>query len=127
MIGGRLPQGIGYYYPPTVLTDVSKNMPAYSEELFGPVAVIFYVKNEKEAITLANDTSYGLGACVIGKDINHAEEVARQLEAGNCFVNTAVKSDPRLPFGGIKNSGFGRELGVFGTREFVNVKTVYVR
>jgi len=127
LLGGQLPQGVGFYYPPTVLTGVSKDMPAYSEELFGPVAVIFYAKNEKEAIKLANDTSYGLGACVIGKDINHAEKVAKQMEAGNCFVNTAVKSDPRLPFGGIKNSGFGRELGVFGTREFVNVKTMYVR
>lgn len=116
------------FYPPTILTGVKKGMPAYNQELFGPVASIIKVKNEQEAIDKANDSVYGLGACVFSKDVAKAERIAREdLQAGCCFVNQFVKSDPRLAFGGIKNSGFGRELSRAGILEFVNAKTVYVR
>lgn len=125
-LGGKIPDRAGFFYPPTVLTDVSKGMPAYNEELFGPVASVIRVSNEQEAIAVANDTQYGLGAAVFSRDEKHAEEIAaNQLQAGCCFVNDFVKSDPRLPFGGIKQSGFGRELSHFGIKEFVNIKTVY--
>ncbi len=103
-------------------------MPAYDEELFGPVASIIKVQDEEEAIKVANDSIYGLGASIYSKDVEKAEKIAaEQLEAGCCFVNDFVKSDPRLPFGGIKQSGYGRELGLYGIREFVNTKTVYVK
>jgi len=103
-------------------------MPAYDEELFGPVAAIIAVKDEDEAIRVANDSIFGLGAAVFTKDVKRGEEIARKrLHAGACFVNSLVKSDPRLPFGGIKESGYGRELADFGIREFVNIKTVYVK
>ena len=102
-------------------------MPAYDEELFGPVAAIIEAKNEDDAVRIANDTIFGLGAAVFTKDAARGERIARALEAGSTFVNSAVASDPRLPFGGIKESGYGRELGVFGIREFVNVKTVCVK
>jgi len=102
-------------------------MPAFDEELFGPVAAIIAAKDEQEAIQLANQTSFGLGAAVFTRDLQKGEQIAaHQLQAGNCFVNALVKSDPRLPFGGIKSSGYGRELGLFGIREFVNIKTVYI-
>jgi succinate-semialdehyde dehydrogenase/glutarate-semialdehyde dehydrogenase len=102
-------------------------MPAYDEELFGPVAAIITVKDESEAIRVANDSVFGLGAAVFTRDVARGERIAAaQLEAGSCFVNAAVRSDPRLPFGGIKDSGYGRELAAFGIREFVNVKTVFV-
>lgn len=127
LLGGVLPEGKGYFYPPTILTDVKKGMPAYSEETFGPVASIITVKNEDEAIEVANDTEYGLGSAVFSRDIKRAEAVALKIEAGNSFVNSMVKSDPRLPFGGIKESGYGRELSYFGIREFVNIKTVYIK
>ncbi len=128
VLGGEIPDQKGAFYPPTVLTDVRPGMRAYHEELFGPVAVVFKVDSLDEAINLANDTPFGLGACVISKDIKKAEEIARDhLEAGACFVNEQVKSDPRLPFGGIKESGYGRELSLHGIREFVNVKTVYLK
>ena len=127
-MGGEIPEGRGAFYPPTVLTGVKKGMPAYDEELFGPVASIISVKDEREAIRIANDTSFGLGAAVFTSDKAKGEQIAAQeLEAGNCFVNTHVKSDPRLPFGGIKQSGYGRELSSFGIREFVNIKTVYIK
>ncbi len=127
LCGGFIPKITGAFYPPTVLTDVKKGMPAYDEEIFGPVASIISVPNEKEAVKVANDTSFGLGAAVFTKNIKVGERsAATQLEAGNCFVNTLVRSDPRLPFGGIKESGYGRELSSFGIREFVNIKTVYV-
>jgi succinate-semialdehyde dehydrogenase/glutarate-semialdehyde dehydrogenase len=110
-----------------VLADVEPGMPAFDEELFGPVATITGVRDEKEAIRLANQTIFGLGAAVFTRDLERGERIAREeLEAGSCFVNAFVKSDPRLPFGGIKESGYGRELGVHGIRELVNVKTVYV-
>jgi succinate-semialdehyde dehydrogenase/glutarate-semialdehyde dehydrogenase len=103
-------------------------MPAFDEELFGPVAAIVAAKDEADAIRLANLSSFGLGAAVFTSDKERGERIAADaLEAGSCFVNTFVRSDPRLPFGGIKESGYGRELGSFGIREFVNVKTVYVR
>ncbi len=127
LLGGKIPEGKGAFYPPTVLTDVTKGMPVYDEETFGPVAAIVSVKDEEEAIRVANDTNFGLGAAVFTKDLTRGEKIAAQeLEAGLCFVNSQVKSDPRLPFGGIKDSGYGRELSHFGIREFVNIKTVVV-
>lgn len=128
LLGGEIPDGPGAFYPPTVLTDVRKGMPAYDEELFGPVAAIIPVKDETEAIHVANDTVFGLGAAVFTRDVERGERIAAQeLEAGSCFVNAFVKSDPRLPFGGIKESGYGRELAHYGIKEFVNIKTVYVK
>ncbi|MFB0515732.1 MAG: NAD-dependent succinate-semialdehyde dehydrogenase [Candidatus Neomarinimicrobiota bacterium] len=127
LLGGRIPDTKGAYYPPTVLTDVRKGMPAYDEELFGPVAAIIPARDEEEAIRIANDSSFGLGAAVFTRDVEKGERIAAsELQAGCCFVNALVKSDPRLPFGGIKASGYGRELSSQGIREFVNVKTVYV-
>lgn len=128
LLGGEIPDSPGAFYPPTVLTDVGPGMPAYEEELFGPVAAIIPVKDEQEAIRVANDSPFGLGAAVFTRDVERGEEIARrQLQAGCCFVNDFVRSDPRLPFGGIKESGYGRELSHYGIREFVNVKTVYVK
>src|SRR5262245_22255076 len=128
LLGGVVPEGPGAYYPPTVLTNVTKGMPAYDEELFGPVAAIMAVPDEQEAIRVANDSVFGLGAAVFTQDVAKGEHIAaHELEAGCCFVNAFVKSDPRLPFGGIKESGYGRELAAYGIKEFVNIKTVYVR
>lgn len=128
VIGGALPDRKGAYYPPTVLDNVKPGMPAYDEELFGPVASVIRVKDEKEAISVANDTVFGLGAAVFTKNVKRGEKIAEtQLQAGCCFVNDFVKSDPRLPFGGIKESGFGRELSSHGIKEFMNVKTVAVK
>ena len=126
-LGGKVPTAPGWYYPTTILTGVKPGMPAYDEELFGPVACIIRVESEDEAVRVANDTAYGLGAAVFTRDLERGERIARTgIEAGSCFVNDFVKSDPRLPFGGVKSSGFGRELSDFGIREFVNVKTVRV-
>ena len=128
LLGGTVPPGKGAYYPPTVLTGVGKGMPAFDEELFGPVAAIVGVPDEAAAVRAANDSAFGLGAAVFTRDTARGERLAAQsLEAGSCFVNSLVQSDPRLPFGGIKESGYGRELSSFGIREFVNVKTVYVK
>ena len=127
LLGGRVPDAPGWYYPATVLTGVRPGMPAYDEEMFGPVACIIRADSEAEALRIANDTAYGLGAAVFTQDLERGERIARTgIEAGACFVNDFVKSDPRLPFGGVKSSGFGRELSDFGIREFVNVKTVLV-
>lgn len=127
LLGGTLPEGEGAFYPPTVLTDVQKGMPAYDEELFGPVAAIIPVKDEAEAIAVANDSIFGLGAAVFTRDVAKGERIAaHELDAGCCFVNAFVKSDPRLPFGGVKESGYGRELSHYGIKEFVNIKTVWV-
>ena len=128
LLGGTIPDMEGAYYAPTVLTDVTPGMPAYDEEIFGPVASIIPVKDEAAAIRVANDTVFGLGAAVFTADLKRGERIATQeLEAGACFVNAFVKSDPRLPFGGVKASGYGRELAAFGIREFVNIKTVYIK
>ena len=127
LLGGKIPEGPGAYYPPTVLTDVRKGMPAYEEELFGPVAAIIPVRDEGEAIATANDSVFGLGAAVLTRDLDRGERIAADLiESGCVFVNDFVRSDPRLPFGGVKESGYGRELSSFGIREFVNIKTVFV-
>ena len=128
LCGGFIPEKTGAYYPPTILSNVRKGMPAYDEELFGPVAAIIEAKDEKDAMRIANDSLYGLGGGIISKNRAKAEKLAaEELQAGSCFVNDFVHSDPRLPFGGIKHSGYGRELGSFGIREFVNVKTVYIK
>ena len=127
LLGGDVPTETGAYYPPTVLTDVSPGMPAYDEELFGPVAAVIPVQDDDEAVVKANDSPFGLGAAVFTRNTNEGLRIAaEELEAGCCFVNTFVRSDPRLPFGGIKESGYGRELSHYGIREFVNVKTVFV-
>ncbi len=127
-LGGTVPDGPGAFYPPTVLTGVQPGMPANDDELFGPVAAIIGARDESDAVRIANDTAFGLGAAVFTRDVGRGERIARdELEAGACFVNTFVKSDPRLPFGGVKASGYGRELAVHGIREFVNAKTVYVQ
>lgn len=127
LLGGAVPAGSGAYYPPTVLGDVQPGMPAYEEELFGPVAAIIPAADEEEAIRIANDTNFGLGAAVFTRDLDRGERIARELDAGSTFVNSLVASDPRLPFGGIKESGYGRELASYGIKEFVNIKTVYLK
>ena len=128
LVGGKIPETKGAYYPPTVLSNVKKGMPAFDEELFGPVAALIMAKNEEDAIEIANDSIFGLGTAVFTKDIKRGEKIAKEkLQAGCCFVNAFVKSDPRLPFGGIKESGYGRELSSFGIKEFVNIKTVFVK
>jgi succinate-semialdehyde dehydrogenase/glutarate-semialdehyde dehydrogenase len=127
LLGATIPNMPGAYYPPTVLTDVRKGMPAYDEELFGPVAAIIPVKDEEQAIATANDSVYGLGGCVMTRDLQRGERIAaEQIESGSVFVNEPVHSDHRLPFGGVKESGYGRELSSYGIKEFVNIKTVYV-
>jgi succinate-semialdehyde dehydrogenase / glutarate-semialdehyde dehydrogenase len=127
LLGGKIPDGPGAYYPPTVLTDVKKGMPAYQEELFGPVAAVIPVKDEEGAIAVANDSVFGLGGAVLTGDRERGERIARErIESGCVFVNEAVRSDARLPFGGVKESGYGRELSNYGIKEFVNIKSVYV-
>jgi len=127
LLGGSVPPGPGAFYPPTILTDVGPGMPAYEEELFGPVASVIPVKDEEEALRVANDSCFGLGAAVFTEDVERGIRIARdELEAGACFVNDFVRSDPRLPFGGVKGSGYGRELSSYGILEFVNIKTVWV-
>jgi len=128
LTGGTVPDQPGAWYPVTVLTDVRPGMPAYSEELFGPVASIVPVADEAGAIRVANDTAFGLGASIYTGDAERGEKIAAELiDAGNCFVNGIVKSDPRLPFGGTKQSGYGRELSPLGILEFTNAKTVWVK
>ena len=127
LLGGDKFASKGFYYPPTLLTNVSKGMTAYSEELFGPVASIIVVKDNEEAIQVANDSIYGLGSAIFSRDIATAELIASKINAGSTFINSFVKSDPRLPFGGVKQSGYGRELSYIGIKEFVNIKTVYLK
>lgn len=125
--GGQIPAGHGFYYPPTLIAGVKPGMIAFKEELFGPVIAIIKADSEEEAIAMANQSTYGLGAAVFTQDIARGEAIASQkIEAGSCFVNAFVASDPRLPFGGIKQSGYGRELSEEGLREFVNIKTVAI-
>jgi hypothetical protein len=126
VLGGEIPKGPGAYYPPTVLTIMTKGMPAYEEELFGPVASVIRADSENAAIATANDSAFGLGGGVIIGDIARGERIAAEIESGNVFVNDNVRSDPRLPFGGVKQSGYGRELSHYGIKEFVNIKTVVV-
>ncbi len=127
LTGGKPMPGSGYFYEPTVLSHVRPGMPAYDQELFGPVATVLVARNAEEAVRLANDTPFGLGASIWTQDLTRAETLAARLEVGDVHINDFVKSDPRLPFGGIKHSGYGRELGSYGIREFTNVKTVVVK
>ncbi|TVQ15296.1 MAG: NAD-dependent succinate-semialdehyde dehydrogenase [Bacteroidetes bacterium] len=128
LLGGYIPDQKGAWYPPTVLVDVQPGMPAYEEEMFGPVAALIRAKDEANAIRIANDSVFGLGAAVFTRNKTRGQKIAEEkLNAGCCFVNDFVKSDPRLPFGGINESGYGRELSYLGIREFLNVKTVWVR
>ncbi len=126
LLGGRVPDGPGAFYPPTILTAVSEGMPAFDEETFGPVAAVIRARDEADALRLANASAYGLGASLWTHDRQRAERLAGELEVGTVFVNELVKSDPRLPFGGVKRSGYGRELSEYGLREFVNVKSVWL-
>lgn len=125
-VGGARISGTGYYFQPTVLTQVTRDMPVFRQETFGPVAAVIRVPNEAEAIAVANDTQYGLGSNIWAGDVERAKRLARQIEAGLVFVNGMVASDARLPFGGVKRSGYGRELSDFGLHEFQNVQTVWV-
>jgi succinate-semialdehyde dehydrogenase/glutarate-semialdehyde dehydrogenase len=127
LLGGRIPSGDGAFYPPTVLAGVQPGMAAFDEEMFGPVAALIEARDEADAVRLANATRFGLGAAVFTRDLDRGERVARRFQSGAAHVNSLVASDPRLPFGGIKDSGYGRELGTFGIKEFVNVKTVYIK
>ncbi|ADB62896.1 Aldehyde Dehydrogenase (plasmid) [Haloterrigena turkmenica DSM 5511] len=125
-LGGEPLDQSGYFYPPTILVDVPDETPAATEELFGPVATVFKVESEREALRIANDTQYGLGASVWTTNTDRGESVAQELEAGNVFVNQLVKSDPRVPFSGVKDSGYGTELSRHGIHEFVNKKTIWI-
>jgi len=123
--GGEIPDLVGAFYPPTVLTGVEPGMPAYDDELFGPVASVIKVGDTAEAIRVANDSQFGLGGGVFTANESEGLRIAREeIDTGFCAVNDFVKSDPRLPFGGVKKSGYGRELSHLGIREFVNIKTV---
>jgi len=126
LLGGQVPAGPGAFYPPTVLTAVEAGMPAFDEEVFGPAAAVIRAPGEREAIRLANASTFGLGASLWTQDPARAERLVGEIEAGSVFVNGVVKSDPRLPFGGVKRSGYGRELSEYGIREFVNVKSVWM-
>jgi succinate-semialdehyde dehydrogenase/glutarate-semialdehyde dehydrogenase len=126
VVGGKPMNGKGYFYAPTILDGVNDAMPAFREETFGPVAAVIRARDAQDAVRLANDTEYGLGAALWTRDTARGRELARQIEAGSVFINGMVASDPRLPFGGIKHSGYGRELGVYGIKEFVNIQTIVV-
>jgi succinate-semialdehyde dehydrogenase/glutarate-semialdehyde dehydrogenase len=125
-VGGHRPERKGWYYMPTVLTGVTPDMPAFREEIFGPVAAVIRARSTEDAIDLANDSEYGLGGALWTRDIEKGKQLARQIESGAVFINGMTASDPRLPFGGVKRSGYGRELADFGIREFVNIQTVWI-
>lgn len=127
LCGGKRIDSAGMFYEPTVLTDVKPGMAVYHEETFGPVSAIIPVEDENEAIAVANDSRFGLGGSLWSKDIKRAEKLARRIESGAVFINGMTKSDPRLPFGGIKKSGYGRELSHYGIKEFVNIKTIWIK
>jgi succinate-semialdehyde dehydrogenase/glutarate-semialdehyde dehydrogenase len=127
LTGGKPVAGPGCFYQPTVLTNIPKDSPAYREEFFGPVASIFRVKSIDDAIAIANDSRFGLGASAWTNDPSERQRFVGDLDAGMVFINQMVASDPRVPFGGVKASGHGRELGPYGIREFTNVKTVWIR
>lgn len=124
LTGGERTDSKGFFYPPTVLKNVSPSMRVATEEVFGPIAPVITVENEKDAMKIANDSKYGLGASIWTQDLEKAEMLSRAIESGIVTVNNVVVSDPRVPFGGIKNSGFGRELSRYGMLEFVNVKSI---
>lgn len=128
MYGGGIPSEKGAFYPPTLLTNVKPGMAAFDEELFGPVVCLIEAENEKHAIELANKSEFGLGGGIFSRDIQNARRIAEEhFESGGVFINDFLKSDPRLPFGGIKDSGYGRELSALGIREFVNAKTIFIK
>jgi succinate-semialdehyde dehydrogenase/glutarate-semialdehyde dehydrogenase len=128
LLGGTIPDRKGAWYPATVLSNVRAGQPAHDEEVFGPVAAVIAAEDEADAIRIANDSEFGLGSGVITADLDRGRRIAaEELEAGLSFVNENVRSDPRAPFGGVKHSGYGRECGAFGIREFVNIKTVHVK
>jgi len=127
-MGGYISESIGSYYPLTLLSNVKPGMPAFDDELFGPVFSIIKADSDKDAIDLANLSDFGLGASVFTENIRRGEDIARnKIFSGSCFVNDFVKSDPRLPFGGVKQSGYGRELASHGMLEFVNIKTIVIK
>jgi len=126
LTGGERVSGKGYFFRPTVLANVTADMPAFREETFGPVAAVVRVRDADEAVRVANDSAYGLGASIWTRDASVGERFARRIESGSVFVNGMVASDPRLPFGGIKRSGYGRELSAYGAREFTNVQTIWI-
>jgi succinate-semialdehyde dehydrogenase/glutarate-semialdehyde dehydrogenase len=124
VLGGERLMGTGYFFAPTILTNVSLDMPVLAEEVFGPVAAVVRARDVDHAVALANETEFGLGASIWTQDVERAKTLARRIEAGSVFVNALVASDPRLPFGGVKRSGYGRELGEFGILEFTNIQTI---
>lgn len=126
LLGGKMPTGPGYFYPVTLLVDVTSNMQVSCEETFGPVAVVMKAESAEQALAIANDTAYGLAASIWTENVSRAEQMARDIEAGQVVINGIVKTDPRLPSGGIKRSGYGRELGPHGILAFVNVQQVWV-
>jgi succinate-semialdehyde dehydrogenase/glutarate-semialdehyde dehydrogenase len=126
-VGGQRGAGKGFFYEPTVLTGVKPGIAAFDEETFGPVAAVIRAENAADAVRLANQSSYGLGASIWTRDIERAKGMAGEIDSGNVFINEIVKSDVHVPFGGVKNSGWGRELSIFGIREFTNLKTVWVK
>ena len=127
IIGGKRLNDEAWFYEPTLVTNVTNKMPIFKEETFGPVSVVIKAKDVNDAVNIANDSSMGLGASIWTEDLDLAEKMATQIEAGAVFINGMTKSDPRLPFGGIKQSGYGRELGAYGLKEFVNIKTVWIK
>jgi succinate-semialdehyde dehydrogenase / glutarate-semialdehyde dehydrogenase len=127
LCGGKRINRAGYFYEPTILANLGKGMPAYDDEIFGPIASLIKAKDEADAVAIANNSLFGLGASFWTSNTERAKETARKIESGSVFINGMVKSDPRLPFGGIKNSGYGRELSHYGIKEFVNIKTVWIK